>query len=169
MIEPIAGVPSTAAIVVVAADEQDLQGLVARLERRYGTEYDVMGLRSGADGPSSIEHLRDAGRDVTIVLVDHRLSDIPGIAFLAHVQPLHSGAGRALLVSAAYAWGADPAATKDFVRAAALGAIDAFIQKPVIEPDEQFHLAIAEFVEQWARTCSQIRARAHRIVDSGER
>ena len=49
-------------------------------------------------------------------------------------------------------WGADPAATKDFVGAAALGAIDAFIQKPVVDPDEQFHLAIAEFLEEWART-----------------
>jgi DNA-binding NtrC family response regulator len=112
MIEPIAGVPSTAAIVVVAADEQDLQGLVARLERRYGTEYDVMGLRSGADGLALLSNLRDAGREVAIVLADHRLSDIPGIAFLAQVQPLHSGAKRALLVSAANAWGADPAATK---------------------------------------------------------
>ncbi len=34
MIEPIAGAPSTAAIVVVAGDELDLQRLVARLERR---------------------------------------------------------------------------------------------------------------------------------------
>src|SRR5205823_9384965 len=50
------------------------------------------------------------------------------------------------------AWGADAAATKDFVRAAAVGAIDAFIQKPVVEPDEQFHLSIAEFLEEWART-----------------
>jgi hypothetical protein len=39
----------------------------------------------------------------------------------------------------------------DFVRAASPGAIDAFIQKPVVEPDEQFHLAIAEFLEEWAR------------------
>jgi thioredoxin reductase (NADPH) len=111
-----------------------------------------MGLRSGADGLALLSNLRDARREVAIVLADHRLSDIPGIAFLAQVQPLHSGAKRALLVSAANAWGADPAATNDFVRAAALGAIDAFIQKPVIEPDEQFHLAIAEFLEQWART-----------------
>ena len=57
-----------------------------------------------------------------------------------------------MLVSAPDAWGADPEATKDFVRATALGAIDTFIQKPVVEPDEQFHLAIAEFLEDWART-----------------
>ncbi len=86
------------------------------------------------------------------MLADHRLSDISGIAFLARVQPLHPTAKRALLVSAADAWGADPAATRDFVRAVALGEIDAFIQKPVVEPDEQFHLAIAEFLEDWART-----------------
>src|SRR6266513_1300194 len=139
-------------MVAGGGDELDLQGLVARLERRYGTEYDVMGLRSGVDGLALLSNLRDAGREVAIVLADHRLSDIPGIAFLAQVQPLHSGAKRALLVSAANAWGADPAATKDFVRAAALGAIDAFIRKPVVEPDEQFHLAIAEFLEDWART-----------------
>jgi thioredoxin reductase (NADPH) len=152
MIEPTAGASSTAAIVVVAADELDLQKLVARLERRYGTDYAVIGLGSGADAVARLSNLRDTGREVAIVLADHRLRDMSGIAFLARVQPLHSGAKRALLVSAADAWGADPAATKDFVRAAALGAIDAFIQKPVVEPDEQFHLAIAEFLEQWART-----------------
>ena len=47
MIEPIPAVASAAAIVVVAADELDLQRLVARLERRYGTEYDVIGAGSG--------------------------------------------------------------------------------------------------------------------------
>jgi len=152
MIEPIAGVHSPAAIVVVAADELDLQRLVARLARRYGTEYNVMGSGSGADATARLSNLRDSGREVAIVLADHRLSDSSGIAFLARVQPLHPGARRGLLVSAADAWGADPAATKEFVRAAALGAIDAFIQKPVVEPDEQFHLAIAEFLEDWART-----------------
>src|SRR5205823_6124955 len=152
MIEPIPALALAAAIVVVAADELDLQTLVARLERQYGTDHDVIGVGSGADGIAGLSNLRDAGREVAIVLADHRLSDGSGIAFLTRVQPLHPGAKRALLVSAANAWGADPAATKDFVRAAALGAIDAFIQKPVVEPDEQFHLAIAEFLEQWART-----------------
>src|SRR5438105_5778482 len=146
------GAPSTAAFVVVAADELDLQRLLARLERRYGTEYDVIGVGSGADGIARLSNLGDTGREVAIVLADHRLSDISGITLLAGVQPLHPGAKRALLVSAADAWGADPTATKDFVRAAALGAIDAFIQKPVVEPDEQFHLAIAELLEEWART-----------------
>ena len=72
MIEPIGGAPSTAAIVVVAADELDLQRLVARLERRYGTEYDVIGVGSGADGIARLSNLRDAGREVAIVLADHR-------------------------------------------------------------------------------------------------
>lgn len=152
MIEPLTGVPSTAAILVVGADELDLQGLLARLERRYGTEYDVIGVGSGADGITRLSNLRDAGREVAIVLADQRLSDSSGIAFLARVHPLHPGAKRALLVSAADAWGADPTATKDFIRAAALGAIDAFIQKPVVDLDEQFYLAIAELLEEWART-----------------
>src|SRR6266849_3106156 len=73
MIEPIAGVPSTAAIVVVAADELDLQRLVARLERRYGTEYNVVGLGSGADAIARLSNLRDTGREVAIVLADYRL------------------------------------------------------------------------------------------------
>jgi thioredoxin reductase (NADPH) len=150
MIEPIAGVVSAASIVVVTADELDLQRLVARLERRYGTDYDVIGVRSGADAIARLSNLRDAAREVAIVLADDHLSDSSGIAFLARVQPLHPGAKRALLVSAADVWGA--AVTMDFVRAASQGAIDAFIQKPVIEPDEQFHLAIAEFLEEWART-----------------
>ena len=91
MIEPIGGAPSTAAIVVVAADELDLQRLLARLERRYGTEYDVIGVGSGADGIARLSNLRDAGREVAIVLADHRLSDISGITFLTPLLSLGGG------------------------------------------------------------------------------
>lgn len=62
MIEPIPAVSSTAAIVVVAADELGLMTLVARLERRYGTEYDVIGVGSGADGLELVSVSRAAGR-----------------------------------------------------------------------------------------------------------
>ena len=61
MIEPTAGASSTAAIVVVAADELDLQKLVARLERRYGTDYAVIGLGSGADAVARLSNLGDTG------------------------------------------------------------------------------------------------------------
>ena len=131
MIEPIGGAPSTAAIVVVAADELDLQRLLARLERRYGTEYDVIGVGSGADGIAGLSNLRDAGREVAIVLADHRLLDISGITLLAGVQPLHPGAKRALLVSAADVWGADPAAPSPVTAAAAPAPFPLAVKHPL--------------------------------------
>ena len=59
MIEPIARALSTASIVVVVDDELDLNRLVARLVRRYGTDYDVIGVHSGTDAMARLSNLRD--------------------------------------------------------------------------------------------------------------
>jgi thioredoxin reductase (NADPH) len=62
------------------------------------------------------------------------------------VRELHPTGRRGLLIS----WGDQPAMAA-VVEAAALGQIDFYLPKPVWSPDEQFHRAITESLEQWWR------------------
>ena len=121
------------------------------LERRYGANYDVIAERSADAGLRRLAHLRDEGRDVAIVLANRHLPDATGIDFLSGARTLHPDAKRAVLVSWGDAWGGDPAGTEELMRATAFGQIDNYVLEPVLDPDEQFHLAITELLGDWAR------------------
>jgi thioredoxin reductase (NADPH) len=152
-----------AAILVVGAEPSKV---VHHLYRRYGAEYEVLAEQSAALGLERLMSLRDKGRDVALVLADKRLADGPGIAFLSQAQRFHPDAKRAVLVGWADAYSGDSAGSDDIARAAALGEIHSFVLKPVVEPDEQFHHAITELLDDWAR---QHRPRFEVLQIVGER
>ena len=81
-----------------------------------------------------------------LVLADQWMPGRTGAQFLARVRERHPTARRGLLIS----WGDQPAMAA-IVEAAALGQIDFYLPKPVWSPDEQFHRAITESLEQWWR------------------
>ena len=139
------------AIVVVDGGEDDLAYASAALTSRYAADYEIVAEKSAAAAIERLARLRDEGRSVAIVLADRHLLDGSGIEFLARVRDYHPDAKRGVLVSWGAAWGGDPSATDDIVRAAALGQVDNFVLKPVTVPDERFHLAIAEFLDDWGR------------------
>ncbi len=140
-----------ASILVVDTDERDPSALRLTLERRYGANYDVIAERSADAGLKRLADLRNRGRDVAVVLANRRLPDDTGIGFLSRARTFHPDAKRAVLVSWGDAWGGDPAGTEELMRATALGQIDNYVFEPVLDPDEQFHLAITELLGDWAR------------------
>src|SRR5260221_6023832 len=95
---------------------------------------------------AGLEQLRGEGADVPLVLADQWMPGRTGAQFLALVRELYPTARRVLLTS----WG-DQSALAAIVEAAALGQIDFYLPKPVWSPDEQFHRAITESLEQWWR------------------
>ena len=86
-----------------------------------------------------------------LVIAGRRLADAPGAEFLADALTMTPGASRGLLVDWAEAWGGDPEARSDLVRASVLGQFDRLVFAPTADPDEAFFGGISELLDLWAR------------------
>jgi len=133
-------------VVVVGDEDASRQALARELEGRYGTHYRIMSSASPQEALAGLQQLQVEGADVPLVLADQWMPGRTGAQFLARVRELHPTARRGLLIY----WGDQPAMAA-VVEAAALGQIDFYLPKPVWSPDEQFHRAITESLEQWWR------------------
>jgi thioredoxin reductase (NADPH) len=74
------------------------------------------------------------------------MPETPGAEFLAQVRDLYPTARRGLLISRG-----DQSAIAAIADAAALGRFEFHLPKPAWEPDEQFHRAVTESLEEWWR------------------
>jgi thioredoxin reductase (NADPH) len=138
------------ALVVVDDDGAALARAGAELRRRYSGDYDVVCCASANAALVELEHLRDGGREVAVVLAGQWMSDLTGVDLLARTHRLHPDAKRGLLVDFG-AWG-DEATAEAILRAMARGCIDYYVLRPWRSPDELFHRTVAEFVHEWSRT-----------------
>ena len=69
-----------------------------------------------------------------------------GTQLLAQVREFHKTAKRLLLIDGGY--GPPP---ETILQAITLGHIDAYAARPATVPDEEFHLAVTDLLEEWAR------------------
>jgi thioredoxin reductase (NADPH) len=105
-----------------------------------------MSSTSPQEALAGLKQLQVEGADVPLVLADQWMPGRTGAQFLARVRELHPTARRGLLIS----WGDQPGMAA-VVEAAGAGADRLLPAKPVWSPDEQFHRAITESLEQWWR------------------
>jgi thioredoxin reductase (NADPH) len=144
--------PRTVAVMVkpvffVVGDEAGrLRSLAEELKSRYGSHYSVVVRASAADALAGLGECREAGTAVALVLADQGMPAMTGIELLSRVRELYPTTRRGLLI----AWG-DQSSTGLVLRAAALGQIDFYVPTPAWAPDEQFHLAVTESLDQWWR------------------
>jgi len=117
------------------------------LRKRYGSDYQVVCADSADDPPRLLARFRDDRRLVSIVLASQRMSQGTGTQLLARVREFHRTAKRLLLID----WGYGPP-PEPILQAIALGHIDAYVAGPVTVPDERFHRAVTELLEEWARS-----------------
>ena len=117
------------------------------LRKRYGSDYQVVCADSADDPPRLLARFRDDRRLVSIVLASQRMSQGTGTQLLAQVREFHRTAKRLLLID----WGYGPP-PEPILQAIALGHIDAYVAGPVTVPDERFHRAVTELLEEWARS-----------------
>src|SRR3954468_14696290 len=141
--------PGKPVILAVDDDPLALDRVVDELERRYGRDYDVRGEGSADSALARIEALAASAQPLALVLADQWLREphVTGETVLGRTRERHPGAKRALLVD----WGAwgDDATEKAIVRAMAAGLIDYYVVKPRRSPDESFHRAITDFLQEW--------------------
>ena len=134
-------------VIVVVDDEGDsLAALAHELESRYGTHYQVVACASPGQALARLAELRSGGASVPLVLADQWMPGQTGAEFLAQVRDLYPTARRVLLT----AWG-DQSAAGPAADAAALGQIEFSLPKPAWSPDERFHQAVTESLEEWRR------------------
>src|SRR4051794_21598544 len=137
--------------VILAVDDDPLalDRVLDELRRRYGRDYDVVGETSAGAALKRLEALGQTRQPLALVLADQWLREphLTGESLLGRTRDLHPGTKRALLVD----WGAwgDAATEQAILRAMATGLIDYYVVKPWRSPDESFHRAITDFLQEW--------------------
>jgi thioredoxin reductase (NADPH) len=134
--------------VVLLVDSSPTRGSVeAELRKRYAADYHIITAGSAAQALAVLGQLRDAQRQVSLVLADPYLPDAAGTELLAQVRQRHPAARRALLIT----WG-DPRNMAAVVEGTVLGDLDAYVVKPRAAPDEYFHRVLTEQLGEWGRS-----------------
>jgi len=137
-----------APVLLVVDDDPRTRGVIeGELRKRYESDYQVICAESAEDPLRLLGSLRDDRRLVSIVLAGQWMSAMPGTELLARVREFHRTAKRLLLID----WGYGPP-PEPILQAIALGHIDAYVARPVTVPDERFHRAVTELLEEWARS-----------------
>jgi thioredoxin reductase (NADPH) len=129
-------------IVALDRDTTTRTRLADELADRYGRHYDVVIVASSEEAYTSLRDVADPG--VALVLAD-RADD--GARLLTVTRSLHPRAKRALLVG----WNEHRSAREEIVGILTHGTADYYVAKPTTPPDERFHRAISEFLDDWWR------------------
>ena len=131
--------------------------LAAELDDRYGRHYEVVVAASGAEARTSLCDVADV--DVALVLADR--ADDGARLLLTATRSLHPHAKRVLLIG----WNEHRSAREEIVDVLTHGDADYYVAKPTAPPDERFHRAISEFLDDWWRIRGRPFAAVHVIGD----
>ncbi|MDQ3784661.1 MAG: FAD-dependent oxidoreductase [Actinomycetota bacterium] len=149
-----------AALLLVGTEERIRNDVGAELRKRYGVDYHLSIHDDRKNALGTLESLREQRVPVALVLSVLGANDPDGIEFFERVRLLHSEAKRAAVVR----WG-DFHTVRPIFNAITLGQLDHWVMAPEYSPDEEFHRAITEFLEDWAATSRGRGFEAVRIID----
>ena len=131
-------------LFVIDDDAGVVHALRDDLGRRFGEDFRVIGESSAAAGLATLRELADEHEPVALLIVDHDMSEMPGVDFLARAHEMHPLAKRVLLVERDYS------VRSPVVQAMTLGQADYHITKPwMLEQD--LYREISEFLAEWAK------------------
>jgi len=130
-------------LFVIDDDTGVMRALRDDLSRRFGGDFRVIGESSAAAGLAALRGLADGHEPVALLIVDHDMSEMPGVEFLARAHEMHPLAKRVLLVERDYS------ARSPIVQAMTLGQADYHLTKPwTLEQD--LYREISGFLADWA-------------------
>ncbi len=131
-------------LFVIDDDPGVVRALRDDLGRRFGEDFRVIGTSSAAAGLTMLRELADEHVTVAVLIVDHKMREMPGVEFVARAHRMHPGAKRVLLVERDYS------VRSPVIRALTLGQADYHISKPwMLEQD--LYRGISEFLAEWAK------------------
>ena len=135
---------SKPAIVAVENNEAGGALLTSELRGRYSGDYSIVIEHSVDAALARLRELVETATPVALILAGHQAG---GVALLQAAHAIHPHAKRGLLLR----WGENHTAGEEIMRVITLGHADYFIVKPTTSPDERFHRAITEFLDEWWR------------------
>jgi len=125
-------------------DPRVARALQDDLSRRFGEDFRVVCESSAAAGLATLRETAGRHERVALLIVDHHLSGMSGVDFLARAHQMHPLAKRVLLVERDYS------VRSPVVQAMTLGQADYHITKPwMLEQD--LYRVISEFLAEWAK------------------
>ena len=131
-------------LYVVDDDAGVMHALRDDLSRRFGQDFRVIGAVSATAGLAALRELADAKEPVALLIVDHKMCEMPGVGFLARAHEMHPLAKRVLLVERDYS------VRSPVVQAMTLGQADYHLTKPwMLEQD--LYRVVSEFLAEWAK------------------
>ena len=131
-------------LFVLDDDAGVVDALRGDLTRRFSQDFRVLGESSAAAGLATLGRLAEQGDPVALLIVDHQMSEMPGLDFLARAHDLHPSAKRVLLVERDYS------VRSPVVQAMTLGQADYHLTKPwMLEQD--LYREVGEFLADWAK------------------
>lgn len=89
-------------LFVIDDDPGVVRALRDDLARRFGEDFRVTGASSAAAGLAMLRKLADEHVTVAVLIVDHKMREMPGVEFLARAHGMHPRAKRVLLVERDY-------------------------------------------------------------------
>jgi thioredoxin reductase (NADPH) len=131
-------------LFVIDDDAGVVHALRDDLGRRFGGDFRVIAETSATAGLATLRELADGREPVALLIVDHDMSEMPGVGFLARAHAMHPLAKRVLLVERDYS------VRSPVVQAMTLGQADYHITKPwMLEQD--LYRQVSEFLAEWAK------------------
>ena len=131
-------------LFVIDDDAGVMHTLQDDLGRRFGEDFRVIAESSAAAGLAMLRELAGQHEPVALLIVDHDMTEMAGVGFLARAHEMHPLARRVLLVERDYS------ARSPVVQAMTLGQADYHLTKPwMLEQD--LYREISEFLAEWAK------------------
>jgi thioredoxin reductase (NADPH) len=138
------------AIVVCSRVPERRAAVVAQLEERYASRYDVLETATPVETADLLHDAARRGQQVAVLLADDPGVVDEGTTVFRLASQLFPDARRGLFVE----WGAwgDPDTADLVLRLMAQGQIDYYVIRPWHAPDEYFHRTVTEFLVEWDRS-----------------
>ncbi len=129
------------AIVAVDDDPQVAAAVARDLRSRYAQDYRIVAANSGAEAQEAVQHLKDRGDAVALLLADQRMPQMEGTEFLTLAREIVPQAKRLLLT--AYA------DTEAAIQAINEVDLDYYLMKPWDPPEEKLYPVLDEMLDDW--------------------
>ncbi|MBV9745733.1 MAG: FAD-dependent oxidoreductase [Acidobacteriia bacterium] len=129
------------ALLTVDDDPEVLRAIQRDLRGRYAEQYRILRADSGKSALEALGELEKRNDPVALLLVDQRMPQMTGVAFLTEAAKIYPDAKRALLT--AYA------DTDAAIRAINDARVHHYLLKPWDPPDQNLYPVLDDLLEDW--------------------
>ena len=131
-------------ILTLDDDIQVCNAIERDLRRHYRQDYRVMKATVPAVALETVQRLKQRNDQIALFLVDQRMPDMEGVAFLAEAMKFYPNARKVLLT--AYA------DTQAAIAAINVIGLDHYLMKPWSPPEQNLYLVLDDLLSDWLAT-----------------